>query len=204
MHNEPTATSICNKIIDIDRIPDPHAWIQWKGTNVCMDVHCSCGESGHIDAEFAYYYRCAHCGRGYAVGSSVRLWPLSAAECAVVESETCGFVQDDNMGLRDAQPAITQPPSKGSLRPQVETRYLKFDELNVVYAAREGKRIERRERTGGVWHTFPAGDAWDFVLFEYRVATEPRRIRVLEGATRLWVDTNPDSYRGVEFVEVLL
>ena len=21
----------------------PHGWIQWKGTGVCMDVHCKCG-----------------------------------------------------------------------------------------------------------------------------------------------------------------
>jgi len=25
----------------------PHGWVQWKGTDVCMDVHCACG---HIDA----------------------------------------------------------------------------------------------------------------------------------------------------------
>lgn len=21
----------------------PHGWIQWKGTNVCLDYHCVCG-----------------------------------------------------------------------------------------------------------------------------------------------------------------
>lgn len=36
-----------------------------------------------------------------------------------------------------------------------------------------------------------------------RAAREPRRIRVMEGGTRLWVNTDPDSHRGVEFVEVL-
>jgi len=32
----------------------PHAWIQWKGTDVCMDVRCSCGNHGHVDADFAF------------------------------------------------------------------------------------------------------------------------------------------------------
>jgi hypothetical protein len=31
----------------------PHGWIQWKGTNVCMDVYCACGHHSHIDAKFA-------------------------------------------------------------------------------------------------------------------------------------------------------
>lgn len=53
----------------------PHGWIQWKGTNVCMDVYCSCGEAGHVDAEFFYHYRCK-CGLRYAVGCNVVLIPL--------------------------------------------------------------------------------------------------------------------------------
>lgn len=39
-----------------------HGWIQWKGTDVCMDVHCKCGEHSHLDAEFAYYIKCPKCG----------------------------------------------------------------------------------------------------------------------------------------------
>ncbi len=46
-----------------------HAWIQWKGTNVCMDVHCRCGAHGHIDDSFTYFYRCVGCGETFAVGS---------------------------------------------------------------------------------------------------------------------------------------
>jgi len=52
------------------------AYIQWKGTSVCMDVHCVCGAHGHIDDEFAYYYECSKCGRVFSVGSTVRLYEL--------------------------------------------------------------------------------------------------------------------------------
>ena len=55
----------------------PHGWIQWKGTDVCIDLHCACGDHGHVDADFFYGYECAHCGRKYAVGQIVRLIELT-------------------------------------------------------------------------------------------------------------------------------
>ncbi len=67
--------------IERDReIPEPgegSGWIQWKGTDVCMDLHCRCGAHGHIDDMFAYFYRCLACGETFAVGQTVRLYPLS-------------------------------------------------------------------------------------------------------------------------------
>ena len=41
---------------------EPHGWVQWKGTDVCMDIHCKCGCVSHIDAEFAYFVECPECG----------------------------------------------------------------------------------------------------------------------------------------------
>lgn len=41
---------------------DPHAFIQWKGTDVCMDFYCECGAHGHFDGYFAYTVKCQHCG----------------------------------------------------------------------------------------------------------------------------------------------
>ncbi len=53
----------------------PHCWIQWKGTDVCMDVHCECGELSHVDAEFAYKVKCPGCGKIWHVSPYVRLVP---------------------------------------------------------------------------------------------------------------------------------
>ncbi len=39
--------------------------IQWKGTDVCMDIHCKCGYMAHLDADFAYYVICPECKRVY-------------------------------------------------------------------------------------------------------------------------------------------
>ena len=57
----------------------PHASIQWKGTDVCMDVRCLCGYHSHVDATFAYYFRCKHCGRTFLVGRYVEL--IEVDEC---------------------------------------------------------------------------------------------------------------------------
>ena len=55
---------------------EPHGWIQWKGTNVCMDVHCACGESSHIDGEFTYHVKCPNCGRIYFCNGHIELIEL--------------------------------------------------------------------------------------------------------------------------------
>ena len=66
---------------------EPYAWIQWKGTDVCMDVHCNCGCDAHVDATFPYYYRCPKCKRLFAVGQNIKLILLSDAQVTRVESE---------------------------------------------------------------------------------------------------------------------
>lgn len=73
----------------------PHGWIQWKGTNVCMDVWCECGQLTHVDADFCYFIECGHCGRKWSVGAHVPLHPLTEEECRYVETETCGFTKSE-------------------------------------------------------------------------------------------------------------
>ncbi|WP_159540885.1 hypothetical protein [Aeromicrobium sp. 9AM] len=46
-------------------------FIQWKGTEVCLDFNCACGESGHIDDMFAYFIHCPTCGAVYEMGTQV-------------------------------------------------------------------------------------------------------------------------------------
>lgn len=61
----------------------PHGWIQWKGTEVCMDVHCKCGEMFHIDADFAYHVKCPSCGTVYMCNGHIELVELEQ------EPESC-------------------------------------------------------------------------------------------------------------------
>ena len=55
----------------------PHAWIQWKGTNVCADIHCSCGYHSHIDVDFMYFVRCPSCKKVWEVGTHIALYEPS-------------------------------------------------------------------------------------------------------------------------------
>ncbi len=50
---------------------DAEVFIQWKGTNLCMDFYCPCGAHGHVDEQFAYYVECEACGDVFELGTQV-------------------------------------------------------------------------------------------------------------------------------------
>lgn len=64
---------------DADVRTGPHAWIQWKGTNVCMDIRCSCGVLSHVDADFAYYVTCGACGKTWVMCATIKMLPAEKA-----------------------------------------------------------------------------------------------------------------------------
>lgn len=53
----------------------PSAFIQWKGTDVCLDLHCRCGAHSHFDGYFAYALRCPACGGVFDMPTTVELSP---------------------------------------------------------------------------------------------------------------------------------
>ncbi|WP_220456006.1 hypothetical protein [Vibrio rotiferianus] len=65
-------------------IGKPHAWIQWKGTDVCMDVHCKCGAHCHVDAIAAYQVKCPECGTIYACASHIELIEVESDSGSIV------------------------------------------------------------------------------------------------------------------------
>ncbi|MEU5156772.1 hypothetical protein [Glycomyces sp. NPDC021274] len=50
---------------------DASMFIQWKGTDVCMDFMCQCGANVHGDGYFAYNVECGACGAFYELGNQV-------------------------------------------------------------------------------------------------------------------------------------
>jgi hypothetical protein len=54
-------------------LPRPSAFIQWKGTDVCMDVWCSCGRNFHIDSDFAYAVQCRHCEKRFEMSAVIEM-----------------------------------------------------------------------------------------------------------------------------------
>lgn len=71
------------------RKDQPHGWVQWKGTGVCMDIYCKCGHHSHIDAEFAYHVKCPECGTVYFCNGHIELIELE------VEPDGCVVTGDE-------------------------------------------------------------------------------------------------------------
>lgn len=69
----------------------PYSYIQWKGTNVCMDCYCLCGKQFHIDADFAYAVKCPHCGQVYEMSANIEMRALAPNE----EWDGCEPREDD-------------------------------------------------------------------------------------------------------------
>lgn len=45
-----------------DDMKGTHAFVQWKGTDVCLDFYCDCGRHSHFDGYFCYAFKC-ECGQ---------------------------------------------------------------------------------------------------------------------------------------------
>lgn len=67
----------------------PHGWIQWKGTDVCIDLHCSCGAHLHFDGDFLYHFICPHCDRMWEMGSHIPMYEVPAIRREFVIKERC-------------------------------------------------------------------------------------------------------------------
>lgn len=109
-------SSAFDVIDEATRIDEPHGWIQWKGTDVCMDVLCACGAHMHVDGEFAYYLRCPHCQRVYGVGAYVRLVELTKPEHIAEATGGCLVDMEPDSALplksESASPARIPPGSR--------------------------------------------------------------------------------------------
>lgn len=62
------------------------AFLQYKGTDVCMDFHCKCGQSNHYDGYFAYEIKCGGCGKIYKLSPKIQLTELSEEESKNIEA----------------------------------------------------------------------------------------------------------------------
>jgi hypothetical protein len=71
---------------------EPHGWIHWKSTTICMDIHCICGKKFHIDASCAYYVRCSVCKRVYYCNPNVEFVELNDDERQRILND--GFYHD--------------------------------------------------------------------------------------------------------------
>lgn len=67
----------------------PHGWIQWKGTDVCIDLHCTCGEHLYFDGFFLYYFTCPYCDRLWEMGTYILMYEVPAERREAVLKDSC-------------------------------------------------------------------------------------------------------------------
>lgn len=53
----------------------PQCGIQWKGTDVCIDLYCDCGQHHHYDGCFLNAWKCGACGQIWEMGWEVKMRP---------------------------------------------------------------------------------------------------------------------------------
>ena len=70
-------------------------YIQWKGTDVCMDFHCMCGNSIHIDDDFVYAVKCLSCNTVWELGTEVQVTELTDKPDFKYGSAVTGDQDDD-------------------------------------------------------------------------------------------------------------
>jgi hypothetical protein len=72
-------------------------FIQWKGTDVCMDLHCpACSYHNHYDGYFAYIVQCAKCKALYKLPELLpfkRIDAVPEGHCAPL---TCEYEPDED------------------------------------------------------------------------------------------------------------
>ena len=77
MSKEFPSSDIRKIVLDLDH--DSHGLIQWKGTQVCCDIWCKCGEQFHLDVDFMYHVKCSACGRVYECNGHFALHEIDEA-----------------------------------------------------------------------------------------------------------------------------
>jgi len=70
MNNEATPTGQITK----------SNFIQWKGTDICMDFYCKCGYYNHYDGYFAYHVQCFGCKQIYKMADSIEMEEVLASD----------------------------------------------------------------------------------------------------------------------------
>lgn len=78
----------------------PRTFIQWKGTNICVDFECPCGRSAHMDTYFLYAVVCPDCGRRWELDPTLLVREVH-------EGEEC---QLDPIELEDVHDAEAMTP----------------------------------------------------------------------------------------------
>ena len=83
---------------EVDPTPEDgtHTFIQWQGTNVCMDFSCKCGQSMHFDTDSLFFVQCCGCHTKYIMSSYVRAIEVPPGLDEQVSKSACLWTNDED------------------------------------------------------------------------------------------------------------
>ncbi len=58
----------------------PNTYVQWQGSDLCLDFNCPCGNWGHLDVGFLFALRCASCGRSWRIAPALLVSELKEGD----------------------------------------------------------------------------------------------------------------------------
>lgn len=65
--------SLENTHINFDITEDAHGTIQWKGSDIYMDIHCDCGHTSNIKGDGIFFVKCPSCKTIYELNGFIQL-----------------------------------------------------------------------------------------------------------------------------------
>ena len=86
-----TRTNLRSRQFDVPHAP-PFGWIQWKGTDACIDIECTCGAHLHHDGDFMYHVQCGRCKQIYECDGFIKLHPIPTEEFEQGRDSVCPVV----------------------------------------------------------------------------------------------------------------
>jgi len=95
--------------LDSKMVPEeaPSGWIQWKGTNICIDIHCKCGYHSHFDGSFMYYFKCPNCQILYAPQQTIAMHELPKEHVDFVKKHSPNVIQ--TVDLEPGEVPLVEP-----------------------------------------------------------------------------------------------
>ena len=80
----------------------PGVFLQWKGTDACLDFYCTCGEQFHFDGFFGIQLTCGACGQTWEL-------PHMLVPEAVEPDRQLKIVFEDKDVIREGEFGIPWP-----------------------------------------------------------------------------------------------
>jgi hypothetical protein len=84
----------------------PDLFLQWKGTDACLDLYCTCGQDLHFDGFFATELTCGHCGQTWELPHKLTITPVEPTHQLTLIFDDADVIGDGEFEIRWPRPSF--------------------------------------------------------------------------------------------------